>query len=140
MCAKLYLHWRTGIDYLYCLSNASLTQRVIAYLSGMGTYINCVTLFFLNDFWLLRIQFTPVISHWQRKNCLAFLTENGAPYLAPSNITQALKDLDKGYSVTDVMNEHYVVIIFHGMLQPNELRNFRQRFIARLGDCPPSLV
>ncbi len=92
------------MSYLYRLANASLTQRVITYLSKMGPCVKCVTLLFLNDCWLVRLQFTSATPAWQQQNCLAFLQENGFPYLAPAPLTLALKALDEGQSVTDVMH------------------------------------
>ncbi|MCG8365233.1 MAG: hypothetical protein MJA27_18120 [Pseudanabaenales cyanobacterium] len=129
------------MEVLYCFANASLTQRVLVYLLvKVRSQLDCVTVIFLNDHWVIRLKLTSWLEAKHCKDCWAFLNENGLPYHPPLVITLALKDLDAGCSPTQVMNRRHVVIVSHGAPSPEEIRYFQERFVSGLGYCPQSLV
>ncbi|NER79367.1 MAG: hypothetical protein F6K42_07245 [Leptolyngbya sp. SIO1D8] len=129
------------MEFLYCLANASLTQRILNYLLRMlRSYVNCVTVIFLNDRWVLRLKLDRSLDSELCEDCWAFLSENGLPYHPPPNVSLALKELDAGQALTKVMNRHHVAIVSHGEPNPGEVECFQEQFVAGLGYCPQSLV
>ena len=129
------------MEFLYCFANASLTQRILVYLlAKVRSYLDCVTVFFLNDRWVVRLKLKSSVESERCKDCWAVLNENGLPYHPPLFITLALKDLNMGHSPTPVMNRHHIVIVSHGDPMPEEIRHFQERFVSGLGYRPPSLV
>ncbi len=129
------------MQYFYCFANASLTLRMIHYLFNQpGIHTTCVTVIYLVDCWVMRIQLEAPL---EPKTCLdfkAFLSENGLPYQPSLHESRALAHLDAGRSLTEVMNRYHLVIVSHGIPQPEELEVFRRRFIDGLGYCPQNLV
>ena len=129
------------MEFLYCFANASLTQRVLFYLlAKVKSHLDCVTVIFLNDRWVVRIKLTSSLELELSRDCQAFLNENGLPYCPPHVITLALNALDAGFSPTAVMNRRHVVIVSHGAPRPDEIRYFQERFVSGLGYRPQSLV
>ncbi|WP_038019290.1 hypothetical protein [Synechococcus sp. PCC 7335] len=129
------------MDFLFCLSNASLTQRVLAYLSKkLKREIDCVTVIFLNEFWVLRVRLKATTSIVLAKDCQAVLNENGIPCPTSVYLRQVASALDSGHDPRSVMNDYHVTIISHGSPQGVEIEHFRERFVSGLGYCPPSLI
>ena len=129
------------MEFLYCFANASLTQRVLDYLlRQMRSHINCVTVIFLSDRWIIRLKLAPGLEAERCNDCWAFLNEHGVPYHSPTAITLAFKDLDAGSALTQVMNRRHVAIVCHGTPNPEEVGSFQEQFVAGLGYCPQSLV
>ena len=129
------------MEFLYCFANASLTQRVLVYLlKKVRSHLDCVTVIFLNDRWVMRLKLNSSLDTAHFKDYWAFLNENGLPYHPPLAITLALKALDAGCSPTPVMNRHHVVVVSHGAPNPKEIEYFRERFVSGLGYRPQSLV
>ena len=88
------------MEFLYCFENASLTQRVLVYLlKKLRSDIDCVTVIFLNDRWVVYLTLDEFIDTERCDNCWAFLHENGAPYTASPTMIRALKDLKAGCSI-----------------------------------------
>lgn len=134
-CGKFAMH------FLYCFCNASLTQRVLTYLSKKLRRVNhCATVIFLNDCWIVRIEIKPGGEGENFRSIEAFLNENGFPYSPCSHIQRALDDCIAGNSLVDVMNRHHVAVISHGKPHLEDVRRFREAFVKGLGYCPPSLV
>ena len=128
------------MEFLYCFENASLTQRVLVYLlKKLRSDIDCVTVIFLNDRWVVYLTLDEFIDTERCDNCWAFLNENGAPYTASLTMIRALKDLKAGCSPTAVMNRHRIVIVSHGAPKPEEIKCFQTQFVAGLGYRPQSL-
>lgn len=128
------------MDFLYCFDNASLTQRVLVYLlREWRSHIKGTTVIFLNDRWVIRLTLEASLETESCNNCRAFLNEHGCPYDPSSIIALVLKDLDAGYPPTSVMDHHHVVIVSHGVPRPEEIKHFREQFVAGLGYCPQSL-
>ena len=129
------------MEFLYCFANASLTQRVLDYLlRKLRSDVDCVTVIFLNDRWVIRLKLDVDVETEHFNDCWAFLRENGLPYHPPTAITLAFKDLDTEYGLTQVMNRHHVAIVSHGVPNPEEIACFQEQFVAGLGYCPQSLV
>ncbi|MBE7385707.1 MAG: hypothetical protein F6J95_030485 [Leptolyngbya sp. SIO1E4] len=129
------------MEFLYCFANASLTQRVLDYLlRKMRPYVDCVTVIFLNDRWVIRLTLDLDVEAEHFNDCWAVLSEHGIPYHPPTAITLAFKDLDKGCGLTQVMNRHHVAIVSHGAPTPDEVGCFQEQFVSGLGYCPQSLV
>ena len=130
----------SNMEFLYCFTNASLIQRVLTYLlRQLRSHVKYVTVIFLNDRWVLRVNIDPSLDEVRCKDCWAVLNENGFPYQPTLAITLALKDLDTGDEIISVMNRHQVVIVSHGTPNPNEICYFRDQFVEGLGYCPQSL-
>lgn len=126
---------------LYYFCNASVTSRVLAYLrKKLDGAIECVTVIFFNEFWIVRIQLKSCIIGTQLENCCAVLKENGLPYQNYPWLEQIFSELDAGCDLTAIMNYHHIVIVLHGAPQFDEIEHFRRHFISGLGYCPPSLV
>ena len=129
------------MTFSYCVTNASLTQRLLAMLQNrLGENLVCTTVIFFNDFWILRIVLRPGTSNVAYNDCRAILQEHGIPYVPNPLIQCVFLDMDQGETLFNVMNRYRVVILFHGVPQPEEISAFQQDFIAGLGYCPPSLV
>lgn len=129
------------MQYTYCFANASLVLRLTTYLSEQ-TFIDftSVTVLYLVDRWIVRIQLRHPISASLRGNFLSFLQETGYPFTLSARDTNVLAALEAGASVSTVMERYHIVIISHGALQPEKIEKFRTNFTSSLGYCPPSLV
>ena len=126
---------------LYCFCNASLTQRALVCLSKRLRWVDdCVTVVFLNDYWLVRVGIGSDIEKETLQNTQAFLSENGLPHTPCSYIQQMFDECISGTSLLDVMNRYHVAVISHGKPQFEEIRHFQETFVKGLGYCPPSLV
>ncbi|NEQ95909.1 MAG: hypothetical protein F6K30_04115 [Cyanothece sp. SIO2G6] len=80
---------------LYCFSNASLAQRVLANLRRTWrSHLHCATVLFLNDCWLVRLIIDPALDLEDFKDWQAFLNDNGIPYYPSTPIDRAFDDLD----------------------------------------------
>ncbi|MFK8182600.1 MAG: hypothetical protein AB8B99_04445 [Phormidesmis sp.] len=133
------------MQYLYYFANTSLVVRLLGYLSQqVGFPLEAVTVIYLVDRWVVRVQLKVPLSEHRAFDFEAFLKENGYVYSLTSPIARpvsnALRDLDAGVSVTTVMDKYHVVVVSHGALQPASIESFRTSFVEGLGYCPPSLV
>jgi hypothetical protein len=121
--------------------NASLASRVIDHLlTKFHGLIKNVTVIYLIDRWILSIDVKRRLDPHLADDLRAYLNENGFAYTPSASVEAALTELKEGYSPTDVMNRHQVVIVSHGVPGLEELDAFRQRFIEGLGYCPQSLI
>lgn len=129
------------MEYLYYFANTQLVSRLLAYLSRQIILnLDSVTVIYLVDRWIVRIKLRESLLTEQDLNFKAFLNENGYPYQVPSLISRALRALDAGMSITEVMTQYHVVVVSHGALNPADIEDFRTTFVRGLGYCPPSLV
>ncbi|MEL6139619.1 MAG: hypothetical protein AAFR42_19705 [Cyanobacteria bacterium J06628_6] len=129
------------MQYLYCFANVSLVLRVIHRLAQYSSpRTNGLTVLYMGDRWVLRILLNNDWPYDNRQDLLAFLDENGVRHQPQPNLSAALVALDKGQSVTQVMNQYHVVIVSHGKPEIQELHVFRERFVEGLGYCPQSLA
>ncbi|NET50281.1 MAG: hypothetical protein F6K09_16590 [Merismopedia sp. SIO2A8] len=126
---------------LYCFGNATLAQRVIAYMQQRWrSHLHCVTVLFLNDRWMIRFTLKTTLGPDRVKDSCAFLDENGIVYVPSFSVTHVLNDLNQGCTPVAVMKRHNVAIVSHGPANPDEVRYFQEHVVAGLGYCPQSLV
>lgn len=129
------------MKFCYWFENASLTQRVLNYLTNyLNLYTDSTTVMFLHDRWIIRLKLDPALGAHCYHNCQAFLREHGLPYCPPPVIALALNDLDAGRNLTSVMNRHQLVIVSHGAPDPDEIEHFRKHVTAGLGYSPQSFA
>ncbi|MBE9076549.1 hypothetical protein IQ241_04440 [Romeria aff. gracilis LEGE 07310] len=129
------------MQYLYCFANASLTLRIIDYVSKVvASRHHTLTVIYLVDRWVVQIDLQQALPPAQAADFNAVLDENGVPYQPTHLVGQALGGLEAGLTPTEVMNRYQVVVISHGAPSPEDLRCFRQRFVQGLGYCPINLV
>lgn len=129
------------MEFVYCFANTSLTERILSYLlKQLRSHVKCITVLFLNDRWVVRIQLDASLDTDYCKDCWAMLNENGFPYQPAIEMSKAFRDLDAGYAPVSVMNRYQVVIVSHGEPNLEELSAFRDQFVQGLGYCPQSLV
>ncbi len=133
------------MQYLYYFANTSLVVRLLTYLSThlskqQTCHVSAVTVIYMVDRWVVRINLLEPLPPAQALNFKAFLNENGYPYQANLPVNNALNSLDRGMPVTAVMNKHHVVVVSHGTPQLEDIESFRTTFVSGLGYCPPSLV
>jgi len=129
------------MEYFYYFANTQLVSRLLAYLSRQVILsLDSVTVIYLVDRWIVRVKLRESLLTQQDLNFKAFLNENGYPYQVTSLISSALRALDAGISITEVMTKYHVVVVSHGALNPTDIEDFRKTFVKGLGYCPPSLV
>lgn len=129
------------MQYLYSFANVSLILRVMDRLSQMvGPSLQSMTVIYLVDRWVIRLRLRHALSVATEQDLIAFLMENGMIHQASKQLRATFKSLDQGKTLTEVMNEHQVVVVSHGVPDPTELHEFCARFVEGLGYYPPSLV
>lgn len=129
------------IEYIYSLTNASSTLRVIEYLRNKHrAYLNSVVVINLIDRWVVKITLKSYVPYKSAKNLQAFLSEMGAVYQPPAQVVNALNSLDQGETPTVVMNRYQVVIVVHGQPETEEIEIFRDRVVKQLGYCPQNMA
>ncbi len=129
------------MQYLYYFANTSLVVRLLTYLSKQAALqLESVTVIYLVDRWVVRIRLKAALEAHRGLDFHAFLQENGYPFAPTPLIKKTLCELDRGMSLTEVMNRHHIVVVSHGALQPADIEDFRVTFVRGLGYCPPSLV
>jgi hypothetical protein len=129
------------MQYLYQFANASLTLRLVEYLTTCS-YLpkSVVTVISQVDGWIVKITMPSSLHPQQDKNMRAFLNELGVVYLPSELVNLVLTGLETGYSVVDVMRRYQVAVVSHGVPQRDEIEAFRQHFINGLGYCPQNLA
>ncbi len=129
------------MQYIYYFANASLVLRLLTYLSKQAAIrLDLVTVIYLIDRWVVRVNLEECLCPRQNGDFLAFLNENGTPFSVTARLASALESLEAEISIPEVIERYHLVIISHGALRPTDLTEFRTRFIRGLGYCPPSLV
>ena len=129
------------MKYLYYFANTSLVVRLLTYLSQQANLqLESVTVIYLVDRWVVRIRLKSALEKNQKLDFQAVLNENGYPFEPTPLIEKALRALETGLTLTEVMNRYHVVVVSHGKLQPANIEDFRVTFVRGLGYCPPSLV
>ncbi|MBN3895653.1 MAG: hypothetical protein HWQ41_10390 [Nostoc sp. NOS(2021)] len=128
------------MQYLYNLANASLTLRVVEYLSRNDFYVEYVTV--INQFhgWIINVKIKSFVSIQKDKDIRAFLNEVGIIYSPSELISQVMSSLQAGQSAINVMECYKVAVVSHGRPQPDEIEVFRQSYIRGLGYCPQNLA
>ncbi len=129
------------MQYLYFLSNASLTLRIVEYLrANRQLQVSFVTLIHQIDGWIVRVKLSHSITPQQKGDFRAFLNELGIPYHPEVRVQMALWSLEIGQSTIEVMRRYQVAVVSHGMPDRTEIESFRQHFVKGLGYCPETLT
>ncbi len=129
------------MQYLYSFANVSLILRVMDRVSQMPYLpLESLTVIYLVDRWVMRINLKHALNAAAEKNLIAFLMENGMPHDPSVQLINTFRALDQGQTPTQAMNQYQVVVVSHGVPDPTELHEFCARFVEGLGYYPPSLV
>ncbi|MBG1243626.1 hypothetical protein [Nostoc sp. NZL] len=128
------------MQYLYYLSNASLTLRVVEYCSKNDFSVEFVTVINQFDGWIINVKIKSFVSAPKDKDIRAFLSELGIIYSPSELISKVLSSLEAGQSTINVMKRYKVAVVSHGRPQPDEIEVFRQNYIRGLGYCPQNLA
>jgi hypothetical protein len=129
------------MDYIYCLSNASLTLRVIDYLQRMSCLPLCaVTVIHQIKGWIIKVKFNQSLSPQQDGDFRAFLRELGILHEPEIRLQMVFWSLETGQSPIDVMRRYQVAIISHGRPDSADIEAFRHQFTRGLGYCPETLA
>ncbi len=128
------------MQYLYFLSNASLTLRIVEYLrTNRRLQVRFVTLIHQIDGWVIRVKMDESLTPQEQGDFRAFMNELGIPYIPEIRVQMALWSLETGQSPIDVMRRYQVAVVSHGMPDRGEIEAFRQHFVRGLGYCPETL-
>jgi len=131
----------TKMEYLYYLSNASLTLRVVQFLHAKPQIpVSFVTVIHQIDGWVVRVKLRKQVSPQEDGDIRAFLNELGISYEPPMRVQMALWSLEAGQCPVDVMRRYQVAIVSHGSPEKEEIEAFRQQFVRGLGYCPETLA
>ncbi|BAC08158.1 hypothetical protein [Thermosynechococcus vestitus] len=129
------------MDFIYHLSNASLTLRVVQFLHEYAKLpVQFVTVIHQVDGWVIRIKMHSPLSDKEAGDFRAFLNELGFPYTPGIALKMAFWALETGQSMVDVMRRYQVAIVSHGYPNYDDIEAFRKQFIQGLGYCPETLA
>jgi hypothetical protein len=129
------------MDYVYHLSNASLTLRVVEYLYNSGLFpVRFMTVIHQIDGWIVKVKMNGYLEPDQHRNFQAYMSELGIPSEPGIRVQMALWGLETGQSPLDVMHRYQVAIVSHGRPDREEIEEFRNQFVQGLGYCPETLA
>ncbi|WP_422110754.1 hypothetical protein [Candidatus Synechococcus calcipolaris] len=129
------------MDYIYHLSNASLTLRVVQFLHEYAKLpVQFVTVIHQVDGWVVRVKMLSPLTDQQAGNFSAFLNELGFAYIPGISLKMALWALETGQPIVEVMRRYQVAIVAHGCPDFEDIEAFRKQFIQGLGYCPETLA
>jgi len=129
------------MEYIYYLTNASLTLRVVERLLGVTQLpLEFMTVIHQMSGWVVKVKLHESVSVRSQQNFLAFLNEIGTVYEPPFRVRAALWALEMGQSATDVMRRYQVAVVSHGKPDRREIEEFTQQFVTGLGYCPETLA
>lgn len=127
--------------YLYFLSNASLTLRVVErLLCAHQLPLDFLTVIHQIDGWIVKVKLHESATAITQQNFQAFLGELGQPYEPGIRLRMALWGLEMGQSAADVMRRYQVAVVSHGKPDRQEIEEFREQFVTGLGYCPETLA
>jgi hypothetical protein len=128
------------VDFIFCLSNASLTLRVVQYLLTCKLPVRFLTVVHQVDCWVVRIKMTRELTAQQAGDFNAFMMELGIAYQPNISLKMALWALETGQSMVEVMNRYQIAVVSHGLPDRTDIDAFREQFIQGLGYCPETLA
>ncbi len=129
------------MKYIYFLSNASLTLRIVDHLRENSEFPNStVTVIHRIDGWLIKVKFFHELTLQQQGDFQAYLGEVGIPYEPEIRLQMALWSLDMGQSIMEVMRRYQLAIVSHGQPSYSDIEAFREQFTKGLGYCPETLA
>jgi hypothetical protein len=129
------------MEYVYFLSNASVTLRIVNYFETMP-FLSSASLTVIHQIngWIVRIRIPFFLSCQEDANVQAFLSELGTKFNVNMKLQMVFWNLDMGESVINVMRNYQVVIVSHGKPNFNRIQNFREEFSRGLGYQPETLA
>lgn len=129
------------MTYLYFFSNASLTMRIVEYLSTKpGFPLHNLTVIHQIDGWSVQIRLYRPLSVQENGDFRSVLQELGTPLKPNFQVDQALQGLNSGYSPIEIMRRFQIAIVSHGRPDCDEIEEFRRQFVRGLGYCPETLA
>lgn len=129
------------MEYVYYLSNASLTLRVVEYLhKAFWIQTRFMTVVHQINGWVIKVKLEAPISAQQEGDFRAFLDELGNAYEPENRVRMALWGLEMGQSPIEVMRRYQVAVVSHGKPNRREIEEFRKQFVSGLGYCPETLA
>ena len=130
------------MEYLYFLTDASLTLRLVKYLQRMPPLtVEFVTVIhLLQDGWVVKVKMNSTLNPQMSGDFQAFLNELGTPYQPSMNVSMACWSLEAGHSLVDVMLCYEVVVVSHGSPNSGKIEAFCHQFPQELGYCPKTLT
>ncbi|OLP16297.1 hypothetical protein BST81_22105 [Leptolyngbya sp. 'hensonii'] len=129
------------MEYIYYLSNASLTLRVVEHLHAAPQLpVRFMTVIHQIDGWIVKIKLSRPLNAQDDGDFRAYLNELGIPYEPEIRIQMALWSLETGQSAVEVMRCYQVAIVSHGNPDRSEIEEFRKQFVMGLGYCPETLA
>jgi hypothetical protein len=129
------------MEYLYYLSNASLTLRVVERLLGFSQLsLEFMTVIHRLDGWVVKVKLHESVTSATANNFRAYLNELGVPHEPGIRLRMALWGLEGGQSPVDVMRRYQISVVSHGKPDRHEIEEFRKQFVIGLGYCPETLA
>ena len=129
------------MEYIYYLTNASFTLRVVERLLGVTQLpLEFLTVIHQMNGWVVKVKLHESVGVRSQQNFLAFLNEVGTAYEPTFRVRAALWALEMGQSPVDVMRRYQVAVVSHGKPDRNEIEEFREQFVTGLGYCPETLA
>ena len=129
------------MEYIYYLTNASLTLRVVERLLGVTQLpLEFITVIHQMNGWVVKVKLHKSVGMRAQQNFLAFLNEVGTVYEPTFPVRAALWALEMGQSSVDVMRRYQVAVVSHGKPDRHEIETFREQFVTGLGYCPETLA
>lgn len=129
------------MQYIYFLSNASLTLRLIDHLRQNSQFpSSTVTVIHRIEGWLVKVKFHQGLTSQQQGDFHAYLSEIGIAYEPEIRLQMALWSLEVGQSIVDVMRRYQLAIVSHGEPNYSDIEAFREQFTQGLGYCPETLA
>ncbi|NJM96300.1 MAG: hypothetical protein HC800_03000 [Phormidesmis sp. RL_2_1] len=129
------------MEYIYYLTNASLTLRVVErLLCATQLPLEFITVIHQINGWIVKVKLHDSVSRQAQQNFSAFLNEVGSAYTPGIRVRMALWGLEMGQSAVDVMRRYQIAVVSHGKPDRREIEEFRQQFVTGLGYCPETLA
>lgn len=129
------------MEYIYYLSNASLTLRVVERLLCVNQLpLEFITVIHQINGWVVKVKLHDSATSEAKQNFSAFLNEIGTPYEPGFRVRMALWGLEMEQSAVDVMRRYQVAVVSHGKPDRVEIEEFREQFVTGLGYCPETLA
>ncbi len=129
------------MEYIYYLTNASLTLRVVErLLCATQLSLEFTTVIHQLNGWIVKVKLHESVSQSAQMNFLAFLNEVGTAYEPGIQVRMALWGLEMGQSAVDVMRRYQIAVVSHGKPDRREIEEFREQFVTGLGYCPETLA
>ena len=129
------------MEYIYYLTNASLTLRVVERLLCVTELpLELMTVVHQMSGWIVKVKLHESATPTAQRNFSAFLDEVGTVYEPGIRVRMALWGLEMGQSERDVMRRYQVAVVSHGRPDRREIEEFREQFVTGLGYCPETLA